>query len=216
MAPHEQAVESAPRTRRALLTAGLGAAAATAATALGRPAPTRGANGDPILVGQTVTGSARTLINMTAVTDQVTFWSESSGATGGTGLLGQSLGDEGVGVVGTAQGAGATKGVVGIVTSPDGIGVDARNTQGGVALRAAGSIRYSWSGKATIGAGKAKEVVAFPGVDSTSLIFVVLANSRASRWVRAVVPSSGYFTIYLNGTVGKNTKASWFILDRWA
>ena len=216
MTPLDSTSEGATRTRRTVLAAGLGAVAATAATALGRAAPTRAANGDPITVGGSFTGTARTLINMTAATDQVTFWAESSGAVGGTGLIGQALGDDGTGVVGTAQGAGGTKGVAGIVTSPDGIGVDARNTQGGVALRAAGAIRYQWSGKATIGAGKAKKVIAFAGVDSTSLVFAVLTNSRASRWVRAVVPSNGYFTIYLNGTVGSDTKVSWFILDRWS
>ena len=61
-----------PRTRRALLAAGLGGVAAVVASALGRPAPTRAANGDPVLAGQANTATAATSISNTG---------------GGTGLL---------------------------------------------------------------------------------------------------------------------------------
>ena len=43
---------STPRTRRALLGAGLGAIVAAVAGAVGRPAPTRAAAGDAVILGQ--------------------------------------------------------------------------------------------------------------------------------------------------------------------
>ncbi len=55
-----------PRSRRSLLAAGIGGAVAIVATALGRPAPTRAANGDPVLAGQANTATAATSVTNTA------------------------------------------------------------------------------------------------------------------------------------------------------
>ena len=55
------------RSRRALLGASLGAAAATIATALGRVTPTRAANGDTVTVGDYFAGNAEDA-ELTAVT----------------------------------------------------------------------------------------------------------------------------------------------------
>jgi len=57
---------STPRTRRALLGAGLGALVASVAEALGRGAPTRAANGQFVTVGGTFTGTTRTSFTNTA------------------------------------------------------------------------------------------------------------------------------------------------------
>jgi hypothetical protein len=108
---------------------------------------------------------------------------------------------------------GTTVGVVGRVDSPGGFAVLARNTAGGTALSAQGKIRFNRSGKTTITAGHSSKKVTLSGVASSSMVFAVLAQSRVGRYVRAVVPASGYFTIYLNGTVSSNTAISWFVLD---
>jgi len=130
------------------------------------------------------------------------------------GTDGRGFGAGGVGARGWATStSGQTVGVVGRVDSPSGFGVLARNTAGGTALEADGKVRFRRSGKATISAGASSKKVTLAGVGSTSMVFAVLAQSRSSRWVRAVVPASGYFTIHLNGTVATKTLVSWFVLD---
>ena len=64
------AVETTPRSRRAILAAGLGGLAATVAGALGRnPTATRAANGDPIIAGEPNAATAvTTLAQATAAT----------------------------------------------------------------------------------------------------------------------------------------------------
>jgi hypothetical protein len=54
------------RSRRSVLAVLAGGATALAAQALGRPAPARAANGDPVLAGRSVTASARTEVRTTA------------------------------------------------------------------------------------------------------------------------------------------------------
>jgi hypothetical protein len=56
---------SAPRTRRTILAAALGAGAATIVSVVGRPLPAR-ATGTPVTVGDTVTGSSVTTIDIRA------------------------------------------------------------------------------------------------------------------------------------------------------
>ncbi|HLX35546.1 MAG TPA: hypothetical protein VKR30_09950 [Candidatus Limnocylindrales bacterium] len=53
---------STSQSRRAILTAALGAAAASALAGLGRAVPVRAANGDTVTVGGTFTGTAATSI----------------------------------------------------------------------------------------------------------------------------------------------------------
>jgi hypothetical protein len=45
------------------------------------------------------------------------------------------------------------------------------------------------------------------------MIFALLAKNATGRFVRAVVPGAGKFTIYLNRAVASNTPISWFVLD---
>src|SRR5512146_532720 len=82
---HAVAIDAvAPRSRRAILAAGVGGAIATVASALGRPAPARAANGDPMLLG--VSSNAAT-----SVTSLLTTSASENGLTvgiawnGGTG-----------------------------------------------------------------------------------------------------------------------------------
>jgi hypothetical protein len=133
----------------------------------------------------------------------------------GYGVDGKSFDSNGVGARGWATAAtGPSVGVVGRSDSPDGFGVLARNTAtGGTALEADGKVRFKRSGRETIAAGKSSMKVTLAGVTSSSLIFAVLASNRSNRWVRAVVPTTGSFTIYLNASVASSTYVKWFVLD---
>ena len=51
------------------------------------------------------------------------------------------------------------------------------------------------------------------GVTASSMIMALMQTNRSSRWVRAVVPASGKFTIYLNASVSSTTYVAWFILN---
>jgi hypothetical protein len=231
---------SEPRTRRAVLAAGLGAAAATAASALRGPALVSAGNGDVVTVGGNLTGTQFTRIVCTGnpafvgQSDAFSGFAGSSGSGAGVsgdstsgigvagfgatfGVDGRSANTNGVGVRGFASAtSGSTVGVVGRVDSPDGISVLARNTAGGSALVVEGKARFRRSGKATIKAGNASKKVTLAGVAGSSMVLAVLAQNRAGRYVRAVVPASGSFTIYLNNTVSSDTKVSWFVLDPFA
>ena len=66
---------AAPRSRRAILAASLGGAAALVASALGKPLPADAANGDTVTVGSDLSGTATTRI--TATGDNAGFWGRS-------------------------------------------------------------------------------------------------------------------------------------------
>lgn len=124
---------------------------------------------------------------------------------------------EDIGVVGTGGLAGVVgagpAGVVGI-GDPGGVGVDAwGDTATDVALAVHGKVVFSRSGKSTLGAGKSALKVTLAGVTSSSRVFAVLHSNRSGRYVRAVVPTTGSFTIYLNTTVTSATYIAWFIIN---
>jgi hypothetical protein len=107
-------------------------------------------------------------------------------------------------------------GVYGVMGRADvgGIGVSARNfdpTQ--VALQVLGKVQFSRSGRATIGAGKSSIKVTLAGTTSSSRVFAVLHSNRSGRFVRAVVPTTGSFTVYLNTTVTSSTFVAWFVIN---
>jgi hypothetical protein len=141
----------------------------------------------------------------------------------GTGVVGHS---EDVGVFGVGWwgivGVGDTgvwgEGRVGIrgqATEDGGFGVvGLGNTTTRYGLRADGKIRFSnRAGRATIGTGKSAVAVTVSGVTSSSRVFAVLNTNRASRYVRAVVPTTNKITIYLNSTVSASTSVAWLVLD---
>jgi hypothetical protein len=74
-------------------------------------------------------------------------------------------------------------------------------------------VKFSRSGKTKITAGHNKKTIALPGVTSSSLVFAVLRSNRSGRWVRAVVPGAGLFTVYLNTDVGSDSYLVWFVLN---
>jgi hypothetical protein len=142
-------------------------------------------------------------------------WSPASGdpAAGAAGVWGAS---DDFGVYGS--------GSIGVLGSGD-VGVWAESTSTSAALVAVaksatdlaldvqGKVKFSRSGRSTIGAGKASLSVTLAGVSSASRVFAVLHTNRTGRWVSAVVPVTGKFVIYLNGTVSSATYVAWFVLN---
>src|SRR5438876_2349458 len=103
-------------SRRAILAAGLAAAAGAVAQAIGRPDLVRAANGDPVIAGQSVTASTTTTIHSTSFA-ALDIQADGSGVDG---LHSVVTGGGGNGVYGEAEGANAA-GVTGF--SDSGIGV---------------------------------------------------------------------------------------------
>ena len=117
------------------------------------------------------------------------------------------------GVIGSGSGGvlgDGSIGVLGTTADPSGFAIFAApDDPSAIALAVGGRAMFSRSGKATVNAGKNKEVVSLAGCTSNTLVIAVLAQNRSGRYVRAAVPESGKFTIYLNGNVGSNTKVAW-------
>jgi hypothetical protein len=82
-----------------------------------------------------------------------------------------------------------------------------------LALDVRGKVKFSRSGRSAVAAGHATKTVTVAGVTSSSMIMALMQTNRSSRWVRAVVPASGKFTIYLNASVSSTTYVAWFILN---
>ena len=107
-------------------------------------------------------------------------------------------------------------GAIGVIGRGDtgGIGVEAFNFDPtAVGLKVVGKVQFSRSGRSTLGAGKSALKVTLPGVSSSSRVFAVLHSNRTGRYVRAVVPTTGSFTIYLNTTVTSATYIAWFVIN---
>jgi hypothetical protein len=133
----------------------------------------------------------------------------------GSGVWGDSddVGTYGLGYVGVRG-----DGVLGVVGAGDvgGVGVRAWGGNGSgsdIALQVYGKVQFSRAGRATIGAGKSGIKVNMVGVSASSRVFAVLHSNRAGRFVRAVVPTTGSFTIYLNTTVTSSTYVAFFVIN---
>ena len=126
------------------------------------------------------------------------------GDSGDIGVLG--TGAAGVygygnnGVIGEGAGTGAA--ILAVASSPTGLGLEVQ-----------GKLKFSRSGRATLGAGKSSVKVTLAGTTTSSRVFAVLHSNRTGRWVQSVVPTTGYFTIYLNGTVSASTYIAWFVIN---
>ena len=105
-----------------------------------------------------------------------------------------------IGVVG--ESASTSAGVLALAMSSTDLALDVR-----------GKVKFSRSGRSTIGAGKSSLSVTLAGTTSASRVFAVLHTNRTGRWVQAVVPVTGKFTIYLNGTVSSATYVAWFVIN---
>jgi len=82
-----------------------------------------------------------------------------------------------------------------------------------VALDVRGKVKFSRAGRSTIGAGKSSIKINMVGASFSSLVFAVLRHNRSGRYVRAVVPTAGSFTIYLNLAVTSSTYVVWFVVN---
>jgi hypothetical protein len=132
----------------------------------------------------------------------------------GTGVWGDSedYGVYGSGAIGV-YGYGAF-GVIGESGDPAYPAVSAYGaTTSSPALQVVGKVKFSRSGRTTLGAGKSSLTVTLAGTTSGSKVFAVLGSNRAGRYVRAVVPTTGKFTVYLNTTVTAATYVTWWVLD---
>lgn len=164
------------------------------------------------LVGST--GDETNIATNTASTG-VYGWAPTAGSASffATGLWGD--GDD-VGTYGSGYVGVRGDGVVGVlgVGGVGGIGVQAAGASATeVGLSVNGKVRFSRSGRSTIGAGRSSIRVNLAGVSTSSRVFAVLHSNRSGRYVRAVVPTTGYFTIYLNTTVSSSTYVAWFVLN---
>jgi hypothetical protein len=166
------------------------------------------------------------------VSDPVSYWPDFDPSfTGYTGVFG-SAPEGGSTSVGTGiwgdspdvgvYGSGATGvdgygfwGVLGEANGESGsIGVYAHSPgTSSTALYVSGKAHFTRSGRSTIGSGRSSIKVTLAGTTSSSKVFAVLHSNRAGRYVRAIVPTTGSFTIYLNTTVTSATYVAWFVLD---
>ena len=81
------------------------------------------------------------------------------------------------------------------------------------ALEVVGKVKFNRAGRKTIGAGKSSLAVTMAGVTTTSKILAVLNSNRSGRYVRAVVASTGKFTIYLNSSRQLVDLVAYFVFD---
>jgi hypothetical protein len=150
--------------------------------------------------------------------------------TGGTGIAGDSYTDStgvlgfsgeeqipspipGVGVVGMA-GTGASTGVRGhaLAGSTYGVVASAASTSQ-VALYVSGKLKLSRSGRVSTTSSATSKKVTMAGVTTSSYIVATLQTSVSGCYVRAVVPASGSFTIYLSKAPGKTAYIGYVVVN---
>lgn len=145
---------SIPRTRRALLGAGLGAVGAVIAGALGFPAATNAASGDPLLLGKDNTSDDSTSVSSPGHIGLQGLSESYIGVQGTSGSFEavQGLSSTGTGVHGRSnQTAGYAAGVYGESVSPGGVGAFGNNhATSGNAVGAQGT-SHSPTGLALVG-----------------------------------------------------------------
>ena len=135
-----------------------------------------------------------------------TFGSGVWGDSPDTGVYGTgTYGVVGYGAVGVEGDANDQTGSVGVIAWAP--------TTAQFALVASGKVRFSRSGRQAMSSGRSSVTKTLAGVTTSSKVFAVLATSESGRYVRAVVPASGKFTIYLNTTLTSSAVVSWFVLD---
>jgi hypothetical protein len=81
------------------------------------------------------------------------------------------------------------------------------------ALRVTGKVSLDRAGRASINAGASTKVIAMAGVGTGSRVFAVLASNQSGRYVRAVVPGTNSFTIYLNAAVTAKSVVTYVVFD---
>ncbi len=130
-----------------------------------------------------------------------------------TGVWGDSddwgvLGSGDVGVYGLGN-----NGVVGESSGPYAGVVALASSSTSPALQVVGKALFSRSGRSTIAKGKSSLKVKLAGTTTASHVLAVLGSVQTGRWIRAVVPASGSFTIYLNTTTSAAAYVHWFVIN---
>jgi hypothetical protein len=180
--------------------------------------------GDPAIVGEGTTRGVVGEASGTGVEGHSTGTGNGVYGRGGlTGVYGQGS-ENGVQAKGGTFGVFAegsdygvfsiapNHGVYGQSTSATGVGVDAAASGGGTALRVTGKARFNRSGTVTI-TNAASKTVTLAGVTTASMILATAQQNRSVS-VKAAVPGSGSFTIYLTGTApSTGLKVAYFVLN---
>jgi hypothetical protein len=144
---------TAQRSRRALLAAAVGTAAASAVAALGRPLPAEAADGDPLIIGQVNDGQTETRLNghlFVGASDRPAI----HGVSPVLAIEGTS--DDGTGVYGWSDGATGwtSAGVQGHSARHGGVGVVASFAELDTALYVVGKAKFpTRSGRVFVAAG---------------------------------------------------------------
>ena len=204
-------------TRRAVLAAGVGVAAATLASTL-RPLPISAATGDPLMLGQDNDAAAETRL-----TGRLTVVSPERAAVTAISdrLAVEGISDTGTALYGASDGASgwSTSGVHGHATRIGGHAVSATHAAEGVALFAHGKVKFETrSGRATVTAGRSVvdiDLRAKGGLSGTPLIFANLLDHRPGVYVAAVRPNYpvlGKARIHLSRAVTASTHVAWLVL----
>jgi hypothetical protein len=197
--------------------------------------------GQPVLAGGVNTATAQTVVqntNTSVFCDQNTVGGllacGNVGVTGsgtlngvigltdtGTGVFGVNTGLTGIGVEGETDGTGSgvygdapTQGVGVFGDTQDGIGMEARATGTGTALKVVGKATFSRSGLASVPAGAKQVKVTMAGVTKASMILATVQQSGGFSVVDAV-PAAGSFTIAINKAPvsGTTVKVAFMVLN---
>lgn len=221
--------EARPSRRNLMKAAIGGAAAATAATAVGRAAPAAAADGDPVLIGRDNTATGITEISNgftdAYLADGFNGVVGTSNAANGSGLDGLFMGQSGNGVIGRTIGNGSQVGVKG-ESAPQGIGVygytqngtgvRAEAVGGGYGLDVHGTAVFSNSGRAAFAKGAASKTVPIGGyLRPASLVLATIQGNVAGTWVQGVSldRTNNTITIRLNKAAPMFLNVGWFVVN---
>ena len=191
-------------TRRTLLAGALGGIGVWAAGLLTRANPVRGANGDVMHVGDTLTGTTGTTLDLTSGSGGAL-----KGTNTGSGIGVWGVSDSGAGVRGESN---SDAGVLG--SSPAGIGLFGESATG-YGLSVVGRAKFSTSGIAQLAAGSDHVTIA-PGANVTRSSFVLLtpkANLDGRNLWFITNPSEDRFTIRISSPRSSVTRIAWLFLS---
>jgi len=226
-----------PRSRRHLLRAAVGGAAAIGAAAIAAPGAALAADGAPVLLGQDNTSAGMTTLTRIPPLgpNDATFMATSvvsagvvGHSTSGPGMVGRSVSSAGVqGYSETDAGVNGF-GPLGVWASGDQVGVTGNSTDGtgilawsssGTALQVDGKAKFARAGKVSVPAGKSyADISVSGGLTSKSVVLATLQTHRAGVAVAAVrvnYPSAGKARIYLTkvGSTSSGSLVGWFVAE---
>jgi hypothetical protein len=155
------------------------------------------------VVGKTNNGAASGVYGE----NQGTGYGVAGRANTGTGVFADT--QSGTSLLATAVGGTAVNASAGA----GGTSIKTKAPNSGTALSVTGKAKFSRSGVVTIAAGTASEEVTLTGVNSNSMI-IATAQQTSAVSVKAAVPASGSFTIYLTGNApAMGLKVAYFVLN---